>query len=99
MSVETVGWMLLAVLILLPAFEIWNVFARRERRQFRRGIARIFRQELEYLPFLIRLVEDLIRIEPEREESLQVARLELIRKQADFQKVVDRLDRKNRWWD
>jgi len=98
MSTETVGWILLAFMIFIPAMEIVNFFTRRDRRKLRRNLAKIFRQEMEYLPFLIRIVEELIRVEPEREESLQMARLELIQKQADFRDIVDRLERK-RWWD
>jgi hypothetical protein len=103
-SVETVGWILLALIVVVIAalglfYGVMPELYRRENRkteQLMHMIAQMLRQEIALIPDLVRILEDLQRIEPERAEAMEITRGELLQKRADFQEVVDRLERR---WD
>jgi hypothetical protein len=102
-STEAVGWIFAAFIgIVLSAlglvFGIIPELNRRENQKTQRlmyMIAQMLRQEISLIPDLVRIVEDLMRMDPERAEAMHVTRIELLQKRADFQEVVDRLE--NRW--
>lgn len=97
MSETTLLWMFWGSVVIFTLILILDVLTRRIDRRNRRMMIDSLQGLINITPDLQLIVEDLIRIEPEREEALSVARLELIHKREELQKLVTRLERK-RWW-
>jgi len=98
MSCVASGGVFLACLSLLVVVVIFmEPFSRRRSRRHRKVLAETLREFTSYSKDLILIIEDLICIEPEREEALSIARLELIAKTKACNEITDRMERK-RWW-
>jgi len=91
------GWLFLACLALIAVSIALEPFSRRLSRRHRKVVAEGLRQFTSYSQDLLLIVEDRIRAEPEREEALSIARLELIDKAKACNELADRMERK-RWW-
>jgi len=97
MSDTTLLWLIVGALLCMTIAGVAEVLSRQAYRRQRRMMAEALRMVLAYIPEQILLVEDLMRVEPEREETLQVARMTLVGQQEELQKLAARLQTK-RWW-
>lgn len=97
MSGTTVFWAIVGALVL---GEVIGAYRRRQWRRIDREFADVLRDLSNDMSRQVLLVEDLIRIEPEREEALAITRLEMITRQAEARKLADRLEKRamRPWW-
>lgn len=98
MSVATIFWGIVGALVL---GEVLNAFRRRQWRQIDREFAAVLRDLADDMSRQVLLVEDLIRIESEREEALSITRLDMVTRQVKARKLANKLEKratKKRGW-